>query len=227
LAGAALADNFTVDSDNFTLSAPGGNVLINIRYTAAAAPAPGVSFTVSVGQFSGDQGPLSVQIANTACVAGLAPSTSAVFNLPTTRFVPACLVISGLTAGGKYTGSLTISAATVEFKKLTINAAAAQVPTMLLDHQAETRQIDRPAWSVLPGSSYSTNADSVVVLEKSGKADVKSDSRPVWIRARNRLPASTPNPTCRWLPITEMSTCSPRIRPVISPPVLKPATPFK
>ena len=99
---------------------------------------------------------------------GGTPGPSAILTLSALRVAPTCLVVNGLTPGARYTGTLIISASTTEFKKLTINAAAAAAPTLALDHQAETKQVTRPWWTLF-GFGYESPVDSVAILEKSGK----------------------------------------------------------
>jgi hypothetical protein len=182
--GIALTDNFQIDFDTVTLPPEGGRRTVHFVFSPAGAgtTAP-MDFNVSLGPFSGDQGPVDIAIENQDCGApGGAPQQSVVIQLTSTRIAPACLVVGGMTAGAKYTGSLYIvssnaagSSNAAEVKKSTITAAAATVPILSLDHQTETKPVKRPWWALF-GFGYDSPANSVVIQEKSGKSAAKGIS---------------------------------------------------
>lgn len=167
----ALADNFEIDFDTVTLPPEGGRRTIHFIYSSsgAVATAP-TSFNVSLGPFSGDQGAVEMAIEHQDCATpGGKPAQSVRLDLPPTRIASACLVVGPMTAGAKYSGSLfLVSSSPTELKKLTINAVAATTPILFLDHQAETKMVERP-WDALFGAGYDVPVDSVVLQERSGK----------------------------------------------------------
>jgi hypothetical protein len=168
----ALADNFQIDFDTVTLPPEGGRRTVHFVYspTGAGTTAP-TDFNVSLGPFSGDLGPVEIAIESQDCsTPGGKPEQSVLIRLPLTRIASACLVVGRMTAGAKYSGSLFIvSSNPSELKKSTINAVAATVPILSLDHQAETKPIKRPWWALF-GFGYDSPADSVVIQEKSDKS---------------------------------------------------------
>jgi len=170
----AVADDFQTDFDTITLPPGGGRRIVHFVYAPAAAGATApTDFTISLGTFSGDQGPVEIAFESQDCATpggGGKGEQSLAIKLPPTRIASACLIVGRMAAGAKYSGSLFIvSNSHIELKKSTINAVVATVAVLSLDHQAETKILVRP-WRALFGVGYDSPVDSVVLQEKSGKS---------------------------------------------------------